>query len=34
MKSMYSVRVGSFLAVVALLGAATMQGQSSGSQKT
>jgi hypothetical protein len=34
MTSMYSVRVGLFLAVVALLGAATMQGQTSGSQKT
>jgi len=34
MKSMYSVRVGSFLAAVALFGAATMQGQTSGSQKT
>jgi hypothetical protein len=34
MKSLYSVRVGSFLAAVALLGAATMLGQTSGSQKT
>jgi hypothetical protein len=34
MKSMYSVRVGSFLIAVALLGAATMLGQTSGSQKT
>ena len=34
MKSMYSVRVGSVLASVALLVAATMLGQTSGSQKT
>ena len=34
MKSKYSVRVSSFLAAAALLGAATMQGQTSGSQKT
>jgi hypothetical protein len=34
MKSMHSVRVGSFLAAVALLGAATIQSQTSGSQKT
>ena len=34
MKSEYSVRVCSFLAAVALLGAATLQGQTSGSQKT
>jgi len=33
-KSKHSVRVNSFLAAVTLLGAATMQGQSSGSQKT
>ena len=34
MKSMYSVRQGSFLAAVALLGAATLLGQTSGPQKT
>lgn len=34
MKNMYSVRQGSFLAAVALLGAATMLGQTSGPQKT
>jgi hypothetical protein len=34
MKSMYSVRLGSFLAAVALFGAATIQSQTSGSQKT
>ena len=34
MKSMRSVAVGSFLTAVALLGAATMMGQTSGSQKT
>ena len=34
MKSMYSARVSSFLAAVALLGAATIQSQISGSQKT
>src|SRR5712671_5437783 len=34
MKSKYSARVSSFLAVAALLGSATMQGQTSGSQKT
>jgi|SRR5665213_1247858 len=34
MKSIYSVGVSSFLAAFALLGAATMQGQTAGSQKT
>jgi hypothetical protein len=34
MKSKYSVRASSFLAAIALLGAATVQSQSSGSQKT
>jgi hypothetical protein len=34
MKITYSLRLGSFLAVAALLGAATMFGQASGSQKT
>ncbi len=34
MKSKYSVRVSSFLAAAALLGALTLQGQTSGSQKT
>jgi hypothetical protein len=34
MKNMYSVRARSFLAAVALLGAAIVQGQTSGSQKT
>jgi hypothetical protein len=34
MKSTYSVWVGSFLVAVALLGVATIQSQTSGSQKT
>jgi hypothetical protein len=34
MKSTYSVKLGSFLAAAALLGASTMLGQTSGSQKT
>ena len=34
MKTMFSVRVSSFLATVVLLGATAMQGQTSGSQKT
>src|ERR1700693_2579770 len=34
MKSLYSVGLGSFVAAVTLLGAATMQSQTSGSQKT
>ena len=34
MKSTYSLRLGSFLAVAALLAAATTFGQASGSQKT
>ena len=34
MKSMYSMRLDSLLAAVALLGAATMLGQTSGPQKT
>jgi hypothetical protein len=34
MISMYSVRVSSFLMAVALLGTASMQGQTTGSQKT
>jgi hypothetical protein len=34
MKSIYSLKVGSLLAAAALLGAATMMSQTSGSQKT
>jgi hypothetical protein len=34
MKSIHSVTLGSFMAVVALLGASTVLGQTSGSQKT